>query len=88
VDEGALRLDGNAAAGMLADVFGFDLTLARGTCEGCGATGRIGSLVAYVHAPGIVLRCAQCESVMLRVVQSPDGYHLDLRGIRHLEIAG
>lgn len=88
VDERALRLDGNAAAGMLADALGVDVTLARGVCDGCGATAHIGALVAYVHAPGIVLRCGQCESVMLRVVQSPHGYHLDLRGTRRLEITG
>ena len=88
VDERALRLDGNAAAGVLADALGADVTLARSVCDGCGAVAHIGELVAYVHAPGIVLRCAQCESVMLRVVQSPAGYHMDLRGIRRLEITG
>jgi Family of unknown function (DUF6510) len=86
VDERALRLDGNAAAGVLADALGADVTLARGVCDGCGAVAHIGELVAYVHAPGIVLRCRQCESVMLRIVQSPAGYQIDLRGMRRLEM--
>ena len=86
MDDGRLRLDGNAAAGMLEDALGMDVTRARGACAGCGTVAYMGALVAYVHAPGIVLRCAHCGSVMLRAVQLPDGYRLDLRGIRHLEI--
>jgi Family of unknown function (DUF6510) len=86
MDERALRLDGNAVAGMLADALGTDVSAARSVCDGCGATAHVGALIAYVHAPGIVLRCVRCESVMLRAVRSPHGYHLDLRGIRTLEI--
>lgn len=87
MDEHALRLDGNAAAGMLEDALGIDLTAHRGVCDGCGTAAYVGALVAYVHGPGVVLRCASCESVMLRAVRTPDGYRLDLRGIRRLEIA-
>ena len=32
----ALRLDGNAAAGILSEVFVPDLTTAHATCAGCG----------------------------------------------------
>jgi Family of unknown function (DUF6510) len=87
MDERELRLDGNAAAGMLEAALGFDVTAARGACNACGALAQVGALVAYVHAPGIVLRCAQCDAVMLRMMQTPDGYRLDLRGMRLLEIA-
>ncbi len=86
MDERSLVLDGNAAAGLLEDALGIDATRALGVCGACDATAPIGALVAYMHAPGIVLRCAQCGSVMLRAVQLPDGYRLDLRGIRRLEI--
>ena len=37
------RLDGNAAAGLLAEVFTFDITTARAACTGCGATGEVGA---------------------------------------------
>ncbi len=86
MDERTLVLDGNAAAGQLEEALGLDLTAARCVCAACGATAHVGALVAYVHAPGIVLRCVQCDSVMLRVVQSPRGYRLDLRGLRELEL--
>jgi uncharacterized protein DUF6510 len=34
VDE--LRLDGNAAAGLLDQIFAFEVTSAAATCDGCG----------------------------------------------------
>ena len=36
----ALRLDGNAAAGLLGEVFAGEVTTAVGTCDGCGAVER------------------------------------------------
>ena len=35
-----LRLDGNAAAGTLGEVFSFEVTTAEYTCEGCGRADR------------------------------------------------
>jgi hypothetical protein len=88
MDDGDLRLDGNAAAGALQQLFGFEVTAARGRCEGCGALEPIGALTVYMHAPGMVFRCPHCEAVMIRLVEAPDGYRVDLRGIRCLEITG
>jgi hypothetical protein len=88
MDEHDLRLDGNAAAGALQDLFVFEVTAARGRCEGCGAVEPIGALTVYMHGPGMVFRCPHCEAVMIRLVEAPDGYRVDLRGIRCLEIAG
>jgi hypothetical protein len=84
--EDELTLDGNAAAGALQEVFALEVTAATGTCSGCGATAPLGSLVAYVHAPGVVLRCRGCNSVMIRVVRGDDRCWLDLRGVRSLEL--
>ncbi|MCI0372714.1 MAG: DUF6510 family protein, partial [candidate division NC10 bacterium] len=41
------RLDGNAAAGTLGEVFSFEVTTAEYTCEGCGKTDRIGAAMVY-----------------------------------------
>ena len=88
MDDAALRLDGNAVAGLLEEALGIDATLARGACAGCGAVAHLGALAAYVHCPGVVLRCVRCQSVMLRAARTPDGYLLDLRGMAQVEIAG
>ena len=55
MDETQLRLDGNAAAGMLRDVFVDELTTARGACAGCGAIAQIGSQHLYMQSlrPGV-----------------------------------
>jgi hypothetical protein len=81
----ALRLDGNAAAGLLEEVLGSDLTVASGTCASCGAVAPVGAVHVYVAA-GIVLRCPRCEAVLLRVVRGPDRAWLNLTGLRTLEL--
>ena len=55
-------LDGNAAAGRLAAVFGADMTAVPGKCAHCGATHMVAELRAYLRAPGTVLRCPICDS--------------------------
>ena len=79
-----LRLDGNAAAGMLQDVFAAEMTDATSTCGECGAVGPVGALVLYAHAPGAVLRCRHCDAVMIRVVTDGSRYWVDLSGLRSL----
>jgi len=81
-----LRLDGNAAAGLLGEIFTHEMTAASGCCEGCGAVEQVGALSVYAHAPGVVIRCPSCESVLMRIVSGGGRYWLDLRGVRYLEI--
>lgn len=80
-------LDGNAAAGVLAEVFAVDVTTALGRCDGCGATAVLAAARVYVDAPGTVVRCSSCESVLLRVVTAPGRTWLDLRGLSVLQLA-
>ena len=61
----ALRLDGNAIAGTLGEVFVHEMTAARIACKGCGNVEPVGAEHAYVQAPGIVLRCSHCDSALL-----------------------
>jgi hypothetical protein len=86
MDERGLLLDGNAAAGLLSEVFVFEVTTARATCAGCGAVRPVGALDAYTHAPGLVLRCPGCQQVLLRVARAGDRLLLDVRGMRILRV--
>ena len=79
-------LDGNAAAGALAEVFAPDMTVAITTCAACGDVRPVGELRAYVQAPGLVLRCGRCRAVQIRVVRAPSRAWLDVRGIRVLHV--
>lgn len=84
------RLDGNAAAGVLEEIFAFEVTAAQTTCARCGRTGPLGTLLLYGGEIGIVLRCPGCEGILLRV--APEGgqngrYWIDMRGMRTLRTA-
>jgi hypothetical protein len=76
----AMMLDGNAAAGILSEIFAVEMTNNRVECANCGRQGEIGTLLAFMQAPGVVLRCPSCEQVILRAVQSAETIYLDLRG--------
>jgi uncharacterized Zn finger protein len=80
--EADLVLDGNAVAGTLSEIYGDDMTTVLAECGSCGQVDHIGGLVAYVHAPGIVLRCTACSTVMIRIVQTPNRTFVDIRGKR------
>jgi len=80
--ENDLVLDGNAAAGALAEIYGDDMTTVLAECARCGKVNPIGGLIAYVHAPGIVLRCTACATVVIRIVHTPRRTLVDVRGKR------
>ena len=88
MDETDLRLDGNAAAGALVEVFARDVTAAVGSCGYCGASAALAAAHLYPHAPGLVLRCGACEGVILRLVRARDRLLLDLAGLTRLELDG
>ncbi len=81
------KLDGNAAAGILQEIFPFDMTLVQATCTGCGATDVIGALAAYIHGMGTVIRCPSCDTALIRVAQTRGRFWLDMRGVRVLQIS-
>ena len=82
-----LRLDGNAAGGLLNEVFPFEMTTAQATCGGCGKVRFIGELMLYGHGMGAILRCADCDTALLRITHIRGSYWLDLSGMTGLQIA-
>jgi hypothetical protein len=65
-------LDGNAAAGILDEIFSAEMTANWIQCGSCGREGELGTLQAFTQAPGLVLRCPACENILLRIVQLPE----------------
>lgn len=86
-----MRLDGNALAGPLRDMFTFEATAADATCAGCGTTTPLGALLVYAHGMGAVARCPACDSPMLRMsrmaARAGMNCWLDMRGVRSLRVA-
>jgi len=79
-----LVLDGNAAAGRLQEIFALEITSAQIQCESCGSVGAVGSLRLYAAPMGAVLRCAHCDDVLVRAVDTPHGRWLEMKGARYL----
>ena len=80
-----LRLDGNAAAGALQEVFSFEVTTAEYACEGCGRAGRLGEAMVYeVRELGTILRCPGCDNALIRLAHVRERRLVDLGGTRYL----
>jgi phage FluMu protein Com len=79
-----LVLDGNALAGALSQVFVADVTTARVTCGACAQVRMLATARLY-HGAADVLRCAECDAVLLRLVTAPGRIYLELTGIRCVE---
>ena len=82
-----LRVDGNAAAGFLDQLFAFEITAAIVTCDGCALDTPIGALHGYDLTMGAVLRCPGCERVTIAATRLRGVWRLDLRGVRQLRLA-
>jgi Family of unknown function (DUF6510) len=80
-------VDGNAIGGLLAEIFGAEMTAAVGTCAACGTRGHVAEAVVYLQAPGTVVRCRACTSILMLMVRRRDGYCFDLQGLAFLEPA-
>ena len=79
--EGACStLDGNAAGGLLREVFAFDATAARTICAGCGRARPMAELMLYAIELGAILRCPSCDQAVVRIGRTSRGLWLDLRG--------
>jgi hypothetical protein len=79
-EEVGLPLDGNAAAGILRELFALDITVAEVTCGNCGIVAMVGETKLYGGVMGAIFRCARCDSVVMRLVRTPVGIWLDMRG--------
>jgi len=87
IGDAALALDGNAAAGLMQELFAFDATTARVTCDGCGTIGEVATARLYGGTMGAIFRCIHCNSVVIRLTKTPAGYFLDMRGARQVFVA-
>ena len=81
-----MRLDGNAAAGLLASLFAFDITEATIICDDCEHAAALGELHLYAAGMGAVLRCPGCSHLLLCATDVGGAVRLDMRGVRLLRI--
>lgn len=82
-----MRVDGNAAAGVLAEIFGRDMSLAVASCARCGNAAEVARCIAYMTSMGIVLRCTECDEVLAVAVESRGMRQFTMAGISSLRVA-
>lgn len=85
-EKAAVPLDGNAAAGLLRELFCLDVTSGTFSCGGCGVAARVGETRLYGGPMGAIFRCAHCDTAVISLVRTPAGYWLDMHGARSLMI--
>jgi hypothetical protein len=79
MDMRELHTDGNAAAGVLQQIFLAEVTSAERVCQSCGQENAIGAHRLYKGA-GMVLRCPVCGDVAACIATLPRDFVVSIRG--------
>jgi len=80
------HLDGNAAGGVLGQIFAFEMTTVEVICANCEAVEPIGAATVYATAMGTIIRCRGCGEALMRIAQGPQRYWIDFSGTRLLQL--
>jgi DNA-directed RNA polymerase subunit RPC12/RpoP len=78
------RVDGNAAAGLLTEVFAVDVTTMRGACGACGSAGPLAEAVVELDDVAAIIRCRTCTHTLMTVLRTDDGVRLVIGSLREL----
>ena len=81
------HLDGNSIGSLLQDLFGREMTDQRACCDACGAINILATARVFVDAPGHVVRCPNCGTVVLAAVTVPTGVRISFQALRWVELA-
>jgi len=84
MDDADATLDGYAIGGLLASVFGAEMTTAVGTCGSCGSITMVAELPVYLTEIGTVVRCRSCQSVLMVFTEIRGVTCVDLMGLASL----
>jgi hypothetical protein len=82
-----LMLVGNVSAGLLQCIFVPDITLARIECAACARASGVGALATHKENGSVVLKCAECDETLLKVIDTPHGLWLEMAGARCLKFS-
>lgn len=77
-------VDGNAAAGLLWDVFGADVTALTGVCRACARRAPLAEAVVELDDVAAIVRCRTCTHTLLTVLREGDRVRLVLGALGEL----
>jgi ribosomal protein S27E len=79
------RVDGNAAGGLLLEIFGQDMTGARARCAHCLRAAAVADAVAELDDTGMILLCRGCGRTLLTYLRTGGRAALTIGTLTHLE---
>ncbi|MGJ0388373.1 DUF6510 family protein [Microbacterium sp. CGR1] len=79
------RVDGNAAGGLLLEIFGRDMTGARAACAHCEHEAALADAIAELDAAGVILLCRGCGHTLLTYLRSTAERTLTIGGLTRLQ---
>lgn len=80
------RLDGNALAGVLGDLFRVDMTLAIAECGSCGWSAPLATVVVEMDDAAAIARCPSCRRTLLTLLRTDAGTRLAFDGLSALTL--
>lgn len=80
------HFDGNVLAGPLSELFCVDMTVAVGSCVGCGDESVLAAAMVDESGADIVVRCRNCDDVLMTVVRATGDLRVELRGFAMLRV--
>ena len=86
-ENAASVVDGNAAAGILSEVFAGDVTLLTGECGGCGAVAPLAETVVELDEVAAIVRCRGCTHTLVTVLRSEQGVRVVIGSLRELAVS-
>lgn len=78
-------VDGNAIAGLLAELFAQDMTMMTGMCGGCGAAAPLAQSVVELDEIAAIVRCRSCTHTLFTVLRDGERLRLRIGSIETLE---
>ena len=83
-DNATATVDGNALAGLMADVLDGDATLLVGTCAGCGSIAPLAETVVEMDETAAIVRCRSCTHTLITVLRDDTGVRIVFGMLREL----
>lgn len=79
------RLDGNAAGGLLLELFGTDMTTARASCAHCERDAQLADAVAELDDACLILLCRGCGHTLFTCLRDDGRWTLTIGGLARLQ---
>ena len=86
-ENAAVVLDGNAAAGILSEVFTGDVTRMLAECGGCGSVAPLAEAVVEIDETAAIVRCRGCTHTLVTVLRTGADVRVVMGALRELVVS-